>query len=75
MQNPKIRAQSQRNIQYDSISFDSYPELCLYFWLKDNNIPFEYQPKMSFKYEYEGKIHLYCPDFKIYDLFYEIKGN
>lgn len=75
MQNPEIRAKGQFNILYDNNSFDSYPELCLYLWLKDNNIPFEYQPKILFQYEYDGKIHQYCPDFKIYDLLYEIKGN
>ncbi len=75
MQNPEIRAKSQMNIIYDNKSFDSYPEVCLYIWLIDHKITFEFQPNISFQYEYNGKLHYYCPDFKIGDVFYEIKGN
>lgn len=74
-QNSEIRAKSQMNINYDNISFDSYPELCLYIWVKDNKIEFEYQPNISFEYTYAGVKHYYCPDFKIAGKLYEIKGD
>lgn len=75
MQNPDIRAKASMNIHYDGRSFDSYPELCIYIWLVDNNIPFEYQPKIVLPYEYNGVQHFYMPDFKIYDILYEVKGD
>ena len=34
-------------------------------YLKDNNINFEYQPNISFDYEYNNKIHKYKPDFAV----------
>ena len=75
MQNPKIRAKAQANIRYGGVSFDSYPELCVYLWAKDNQIPFTYQPTVTFQYEHDGITHQYCPDFEICGLFYEIKGD
>ena len=60
---------------YDGYSFDSSIELCFYIWLVDNNIPFTYQPDDFFEYEYDGMIKHYCPDFKIGDMFFEIKGD
>jgi len=42
MQNPEIRSRMMSNIKYDGRSFDSYPELCFYIWLTDNDMPFEF---------------------------------
>jgi hypothetical protein len=43
MKNSKIRIRcSNVKYMYDSIKFDSAPELAFYIWLKDNNIEFEY---------------------------------
>ena len=75
MQNPEIRARTQKNIKYDGKSFDSYPELCLYIWLTDYQFIFDFQPNISFKYEVDGIVHYYCPDFKVGDLYFEIKGD
>ena len=36
---------------------------------------FEYQPSINFTYEVDGKTHHYIPDFKIDDLYFEIKGG
>lgn len=68
------RKQRQRYV-YDSISFDSAPEIAFYIYLKDNNIPFKYQPNISFEYSFDGKLHKYFPDFKVGDIFFEIKGD
>lgn len=75
MQNPEIRSKMMSNIKYNDRSFDSYPELCFYIWLVDNDISFEFQPKTLFEYVFDGKLHTYCPDFKVGDMFFEIKGD
>lgn len=65
---------------YDGMRFDSMPEIAFYIWLKDNKISFEYQPKISFEYEFvarDGTTRktLYHPDFKVGSSLYEIKGD
>ena len=72
---PKIREKQRNKYTYNNENFDSSWELAYYIWLKDHNIDFEYQPDISFKYEYNGKIHLYFPDFKVGDEIIEIKGR
>ena len=72
---PGIRSKMCLRYSYDGYSFDSSIELCFYIWLVDNNIPFTYQPDDFFEYEYDGMIKHYCPDFKIGDMFFEIKGD
>lgn len=42
-----IRIKQQQRIQYDNIGFDSMYKVSFYKFLKDNNIQFEYQPKVS----------------------------
>ena len=64
-----------KSYYYANIHFDSAPELAMYIFLTDNNIKFEYQPDCNFLYEYDNQIHKYFPDFKINDVFYEIKGD
>ena len=59
---------------YDGKHFDSKYEIAYYVWLKDNGIDFEYQPNISFEYEYNGQMHKYFPDFRVNDNFVEIKG-
>ena len=44
-------------------------------FLIENNIGFEYQPSISFEYEYDGKVHTYHPDFKVGDKIFEVKGD
>ena len=61
---------------YNNIHFDSGWELAYFIYLKDNNINFEYHPKISFKYlDNLGKERLYYPDFLVNGEFQEIKGN
>lgn len=75
-QNHDIRTKAQRkNIIYNGIRFDSSWELAYYLYLIRNKIEFEYQPKIVFQYEYNGKIHYYMPDFKVGNEFVEIKGT
>lgn len=75
MQYHDIRIKTQRkNIVYNDIRFDSSWELAYYLHLKRLGIPFEYQPKTTFQYEYNGKTHVYMPDFKVGDGYVEIKG-
>ena len=71
----KIMDKTRQNYIFNEISFDSAPEIAFFIWLKDNNIQFEYQPNVSFEYMHNGKTHKYFPDFKIGDLFFEVKGD
>lgn len=57
------------------MTFGSSWEFKVYDFLKEHNIEFEYQPSISFEYEYDGKTHTYHPDFKVGDRIYEVKGD
>jgi len=59
---------------YDNLNFDSSWELAYYIWLKDNNINFEYHPKIHFDYIFKNKLHKYFPDFIVNDNIVEVKG-
>jgi hypothetical protein len=65
----------RKQIEYDSITFDSSWEVIVYKYCKENNIPCEYQPNIQFEYEYDGKKHIYQPDFLINGKLYEVKGS
>lgn len=69
------RQKTHKKYLYNNINFDSSWEIALYIYLRDNNIEFEYQPDISFKYYYNGEEHLYYPDFKIKNEYIEIKGD
>lgn len=58
---------------FDGESFDSFPEVAVWIFAKDHNWDIEREP-ISFKYEYENKVHLYFPDFCINGQYVEIKG-
>ena len=65
----------RKRIKYDGLTFDSSWEVKVYQYCKENNIPCEYQPNIQFEYEYDGKTHIYQPDFLINGKIYEVKGN
>ena len=69
-----IYRKSKKKIKYNDITFDSKPEVELYKFLIDKQIDFEYQPNVSFTYEYNGVQHKYYPDFRIDNELYELKG-
>ena len=73
MQNNKIRKLAQTKYNFQEIHFDSAPELAYYIWLTDNNISFEYQPNITFEYEYDNKKHIYMPDFLVENQLVELK--
>lgn len=74
-QNRSIRLKQQNRYIYNGIHFDTSPEIALYIYCVDNNIDFEYQPNIYFKYSYNGIEHRYFPDFLIQGQFIEIKGS
>lgn len=45
------------------MKFDSIYEIAYYIWLIDHNIEFKYEPEIRITYLYEGKDHVYMPDF------------
>lgn len=55
-------------------TYDSSWEMMIAEYCMDNNIKYIYQPNISFEYEYDGKKHIYQPDFIINNKLYEIKG-
>ena len=65
----------RKQIEYDGLTFDSSWEVKVYQYCKENNIPCEYQPDITFEYEYDGKKHYYHPDFLINGKLYEVKGD
>ena len=62
------------DLKYPNIEFDSSWEFMVYDFLKMNNISFIYQCN-PIQYEYNGKQHLYFPDFNIAGRLIEIKGD
>ena len=75
VQSPGFAKYHRKQIEYDSLTFDSSWEVTVYQYCKENNIPCEYQPNITFEYEYGGKEHYYHPDFLINGKLYEVKGN
>ena len=71
----KQQMNSKKKYSFQEISFDSAPEIAFYIWLSDNNIHFEYQPNITFEYEFEGKKHFYMPDFLVENQLIELKGS
>lgn len=58
----------------NNISFDSFPELCVYLYCINNNIKIE-RNKVKFKYVFEDKQHYCFVDFVINDKLVEVKGD
>lgn len=75
IQSPEVRRKAKSKYFYNDIFFDSAPELAYYIWLIDNYYEFEYHPNISFKYEYDGQICMYQPDFNVNGELIEIKGD
>lgn len=65
----------RKQIEYNGLTFDSSWEVKVYQYCKENSIPCEYQPNIQFEYEYDGKTHIYQPDFLINGKLYEVKGD
>ena len=63
------------NDKYPDMTFGSSWEFKVYDFLKEHEIDFEYQPNISFEYEYDGGTYTYHPDFMVNDKVYEVKGD
>ena len=61
--------------KYPELTFDSTWEVKVYEFCRDNNIPIEYSPRISYSYEYDSRIWTYHPDFLINGKVYEVKGD
>lgn len=60
--------------KYNSVSFDSSWELAFYIYHKDKGNKIKHEP-CNFSYTYKNVEHLYFPDFKVNNKYYEIKGE
>lgn len=56
-------------------TYDSRWEMMLAEFCFENHIKYTYQPEQHFEYEFEGKTHIYQPDFLINGQIYEVKGD
>ena len=74
MQSKEVRDKIHSKYLYDNEYFDSSYELIYYVYLKNNNIPFVYKPD-PLEYYFNNEQHRYFPDFLIYDIYVEIKGD
>lgn len=72
---PLFSAFHRKRIFHDGLYFDSNWEVKVYDYLKENHIPFEYSPKISLPYEYDGRTFTYHPDFLVDGIIYEVKGD
>lgn len=64
-----------KQYNYNNILFDSIPEIAVYIYYTDHNIPIQYQPGIYFEYNFDNTTHKYFPDFIIDGKIIEIKGN
>ena len=55
--------------------FDSLPELAVYIYCIDHQIDICRNTTIKFKYEFDGSIHYYFPDFIINNKLVEVKGD
>lgn len=63
LQNRSVWLKTRKKYTYDGMKFDSSWEIVYYAYLKQHEIPFEYQPKADFSYAANGTNHNYYPDF------------
>ncbi len=59
---------------YKEEAFDSLPELAVWVYCLDHNVPIKRNP-CCFEYVFENKAHQYFPDFDINGKLIEIKGD
>ena len=74
-QSHKHAQKRKKRIKYNNLTFDSTWEVKVYQYCQENDIPCEYQPDIQFIYFYNGKEHIYQPDFLINGKLYEVKGD
>ena len=74
-QTSKFAKNHRKKIIYNDISFDSSWEVIVCEYCEKNNLSYEYQPEIQFKYYYNDKQHIYQPDFLIEGKLYEVKGD
>ena len=65
---------NRRKYICDGYVFDSFPELALWKYAKDNNEEIEREPIVLY-YRFNGKIHKCLPDFKYKGKLVELKGD
>ena len=58
----------------NNILLDSFWEFAFYIYHRDKKHKIEHEPN-GFSYYFENEEHLYYPDFKINNRYYEIKGE
>lgn len=73
---PEIISKTHKKYIYDGMMFDSSIEIAYLIWMQYVGKPI-LKNKNAFKYEFNGKIHMYIPDFYLPDddQYVEIKGS
>lgn len=62
------------HFSYDSMNFDSKPELAFWIWCKDHNKHIKRCEK-CFEFKINNISHNYFPDFQVDDILIELKGD
>ena len=73
-QTKEFHSKSVRQYKYNDQLFDSLPELSLYIYATDNNLPIERLP-IRLEYWFDNKMHYYFPDFMFNNKLLEIKND
>lgn len=71
---PRRMSVGNKRYTYGTEHFDSSWELALWVYAQDHNLEIEREP-CSFDYIFEGKKHIYFPDFRFQGKLLELKGN
>ena len=71
----KFHQHGKHRFYYKSLYFDSKCELDFFIFCQENKIPCERNKTFYFNFKVDNKEYRYFPDFKINDLFIEIKGD
>ena len=73
-QQPHYQQKVTKKYNYEDFTFDSHLEIEFYKFLKEHNISFIYQPKISLEFEYDNEVRYYHPDFIVNNIICETKG-
>jgi len=70
-----MHSHSHHKYEFDNNTFDSSWEMAYYIWLQDHENNFSYHKEHIEYIDKDSVKHIYTPDFKVNNIFIEIKGK
>lgn len=70
-----MHSHSHHKYEFDNNTFDSTWEMAYYIWLQDHENNFSYHKEHIEYIDKDSIKHIYTPDFKVNNIFIEIKGK